>query len=320
MAAVGSFTEGVARHVDTTALELNADRVVTACTELYSVVVANPAQCVAPTTVTGLPAKNAAHPSLSNLVVEGYSWRHHGVRSKAWDCSVKYKRATSQSGASQGDPNVRVLLEEWGFSGGGGDLVSDAMTGRPVVNSAGDPFDSVPQRDEVYPCVRYGYKEKTFRPTRLFLNNCINQSAVTVLGITFAPHTCRLKVECHKNLDADDFPFEWTYTFEGRDCWCETAQLIDIAGGAPSTVYETDGTKSNIGWDVAILQCGFNYLQGNEKVKFTIMDDQGNVTQPSLPQLLDTNGAPLSLTADGIFLVVRAYKEADFSGIAPTAA
>ena len=190
-----------------------------------------------------------------------------------------------------------------------------------VVNAAGDPFDSVPQRDEVYPCVRYGYKEKQFDAAHIWLNNCINQAGVTVLGVYFAPHTCRLKVECHKNLDADDYPYEWTYTFEGRDCWVETAQLIDIAGGVPATVYATDGAKSNIGWDVAIAECGFNYLLDGEKVKFTILDDQGNATEPSLPQFLDTDGSPLSPTAgDPIFRVVRAYAEADLSGIAPTAA
>jgi hypothetical protein len=320
MAAIGAFTEGVARHADTAALEQNADGVVTSCSELYQLVVADATSQVVPSSVSGLPAKNEAHPIYTGLYVEGYAWRHLGIGSKAWECTVKYKRSTSRAGASSGDPSTRILLMEWGFSGGSGDLVADATTGRPVKNAAGDPFDSVPQRDEVYPCVRYGYKEKNFNPARIWLNNCINQSAVTVLGVTFPPHTCRLKVECRKNLDADDFPYEWTYTFEGRDCWVESAQLIDIAGGAPQTVYETDGDKSNIGWDLAIAECGFNYILNGEKVKFTIPDDQNNQVEPSLPQFLDTSGAPLSPTADPIFRVVRAYKEADLSGIAPTTA
>ena len=316
MVQIGSFHTGVARHADTTDVKQNQDGVVTACTEVWKLV-AEDASEIIPSDVRGLPEKGSAHPIHKGLVVDGFSWRHAGPGSLVWECSVTYKTAHGDS-ASFDEDERRITLVEWGTAGGSGDIVTDALTGRPVVNAAGDPFDSVPQRDEVYPCVRFGRKERKFNPRFYYLNNCINDAPISVLGVTFAPHTCRLHAECRKDLDSEDFPYDWTFTFEGRSCWCETAQLVDIAGGPPITVYETDGTKSNIGWDLAILQCGFNHILNGEKVKFSVKDDQGNYTEPSLPQLLNTDGSALSPTAgDGILLVVRAYEENDLSGIAP---
>ncbi len=315
MATIGAFQEGVARHADTTDIRQNEDGVVTECVERWIVVAADGSELV-PSNVTGLPKKGSAHSIHGGLIVDGYSWRHAGAGSRVWECNVSYKTAHGDS-ASFDDDEARVTLVEWGTASGSGDIVADALTGRAVKNSAGDPFDSVPTRDEVYPCVRFGKKERKFNPKFYYLNNRINESPLTVLGVIFAPHTCRFRAECRRDLDAEEFPYEWTFTFEGRDCWVQTSQLIDIAGGPPATVYETNGDKSNIGWDLAILECGFNYILNGEKVKFTILDDHGNVTEPSLPQLLDTSGAPLSQTADGILRVVRAYQEADLSGIAP---
>ena len=318
-AKIGFFTAGVARHADTTALEQNADKAITGVTELYRVVVNDETASVAPLTISGLPAKNAIHPSHANLYVSGYSWRHLAVGSKVWECAVKYERRTILTGAS-GEDDTRVTLEEWGFAGGESDVVSDVDTGNPVRNSAGDPFDTLPTRDEVYPCVRYGYKEKTFRPGRLWLNNCVNAEALTVLGVTFAPHACRLKVECHRNLDAEDFPYEWTYTFEGRDCWIRKDLAFDINGVQVTTAYaeSQDHTLFNIGWDLAMVQCGLRYLDGNmQPVRFTDVDADGNVVESSLPQMLAEDGHALGRTSTPVFLVVRAYAAADLSGIAP---
>lgn len=315
---VGSFAYGKARHVDTRGLKQGSDGTVTGVTEVYQVVVSDPSKEISPDSVIALPKKDSKHTTWKTLYVESYSWSHAAPRARLWTCEVVYKRRQTTE-ASGEDGRTRVLMQEWGHEGGQGEIVSDAGSGAPVVNSAGDPFDSLPTRDETYPCVRYGYAEKTFRPERLWLNNCINNAELTVLGITFPPHTCRLKVSCKRNLQSEDWPYEWTYIFVGRESWVKRSQCVPLGGGDISVDYEEDGLKMNIGWDVALLQCGFQHFDENgDKVKFLVQDANGNPTEPSLPQLLDVDGKALSPTAGGgILALVQAYREADLSGIAP---
>lgn len=320
MATIGSFTEGVARHVDTGKIEQSSDGTVTSCSETYQVVVADASVRISPAAITGIPQKNAAHPTIGDLYVDGYSWSHIAKGSKVWECAVHYKRKRLIStGSGTSAKSEIVTLMDWGYESGSSDVVADVDSGNPLVNSAGDPFDTVSQYDEVHPVVRYGVKTKDFDVTTFWWNNCINMSDVTVLGIDFPAHTCRLRIECRKNLDDNDFPYEWTYTFEGRSCWVKSSQLTTASGSAPSTSYDTDGGLSNIGWDLAILQCGYRYLDSNdEPVKFVDKDEDGNPIEASAPHLLNTDGTELSPTADGIFLLVRVYREANFANIAPT--
>lgn len=322
MAKIGAFTEGEARRIDISEIKQGSGGTISSCVDLYQVVVATPTAQSAPLVpsgVSGIPAKNAEHPNFSGLYVDGYSWRHAGTGSKVWICEVAYKRKNMLStGTGTSAKTEAITLMEWGYEGGSADTESDADTGEPLVNSAGDPFDSVPQREEVHPVVRYGVRTKDFDPTVFWWNNCINMAAVTVLDVDFAPHTCRLRIECRKHLDDEELPYEWTYTFEGRDCWVKTAQLVDGSGSAPSTSYDTDGGLSNIGWDLAILQAGYRYLDSDDKpVKFVDRDEDGNPLEASSPHLLDTDGTALSPTATGIFLLVRVYREANFANIAP---
>lgn len=310
MPDIGKFTYGAARHKDSGGVQQASDGSIRSATEIYEVMLRASTEYVDPTQVSGLPVKDSQHPKYSTLYVANYSWAHVDEASLLWRCTVSYE--TRSASTSQDDDAERIVSLEWGSSTGQADVVSDSRLGLPVVNSAGDLFDTVPTMEEVYPTVHLVQREKRLRSSVLALNGKINRAVFTVAGTTFQPHTCRLRVNCRKILGETDLPYEYTYAFEGR------RHLIDPTNaawlnGIPINGYTAVGDLVDIGWDVELVQAGFRHLVDGAPTKFIDINEDGGQSEPSLPHNLDADGSALAAGADARILVVFAYEDADFS-------
>lgn len=317
MAVHGAFTEKTARHSDTTGLEQASDRSVRSVTEVYEVILPKNTTAVNPSEISGLPAKDSKHATYSTLYVAGYSWEHHDPGSVLWRCRVKYETRTAST--SSDDDVERIVSLDWGSTSAQADVTTDARLALPVQNGAGDLFDTVPTIEEVYPTVHLVQREKRHRTETLALDGKINSAVFTVAGITFQPHCCRLRVTCRKLIGETDLPYEYSYTFEGRNHYIDSTNAAWLNGTAINGYTVADG-KANIGWDVELVQAGFQYLANGVKTKFTVPNQDGGVSEPSLPMPIDKDGAPVT---DGnlYILVVFAYEDADFSSLrVPTSA
>lgn len=317
MAVHGAFTEKTARHSDTTGLEQASDRSVRSVTEVYEVILPKNTTAVNPSEISGLPAKDSQHATYSTLYVAGYTWEHPDPGSVLWRCRVKYETRTATT--SSDDDVERIVSLDWGSTSAQADVTTDARLALPVQNGAGDLFDTVPTIEEVYPTVHLVQREKRHRAATLALDGKINRAAFTVAGVTFQPHCCRLRVTCRKLIGETDLPYEYSYTFEGRNHYIDSTNAAWLNGTAINGYTVADG-KANIGWDVELVQAGFQYLANGVKTKFTVPNQDGGVSEPSLPMPIDKDGAPVT---DGnlYILVVFAYEDADFSSLrVPTSA
>lgn len=301
---IGAFSYGVARLTVRGDLEYETGGLPSALEDEYAVVMASDDR---PTleTVSGLPGFGAAAGTsggLESLIVDRISFRHAGQSSRVWKISVRYVRNSGDSDEEPDAANAGLLDVSWGTSESSADVVADAddETGAPLLNSAGDAFDTVPQKTCYGSSVTVIRKERDFPATAYSKNGCVNSAAVKICNVDFPAHSAMLKVSVKENAD-EDFPFVATYQIDRR------VNVIAAANGEEAR---------DIGWDVAFLQCGFQYLETSEgqtvKRKFVVEDESGTLRDVSTPQPLDENGAPSEKAA---VRVVRVYPVYDFAAL-----
>jgi hypothetical protein len=251
------------------------------------------------TSISGLPAIGAAHPSDSDLTVSGYRLAEdsNGVR---WVVDVIYSRASASTPpeSNRAPRGSAELSRGWTSQDIQIDLVADAVSGVAVLNSAGDPFESVPQVSRAVPVWRREVKEDTAVATRLAISGKVNSVAFTVDGVTVGIHCGRLIVSQEKLYDdPDGYASKFTY---------ELALMkndVDI-----------DGTVVDIGWDKAFVEQGFFYYS-DELARLRAMEQDAETLQPrptASPVLLDEAG----LRSDTVVIKrVAAIPEVDFSTV-----
>lgn len=237
---------------------------------------------------------------LAQMVVSSISWRQSGENSLLWLATVKYTPGSKT--ASSSSTQATYYNKRWGFRTVAADLVQDAVDGRAVVNSAGEPFDSVPQRDMFLPVVSFSMLSGVAPATLVAYNGTVNAAAVTVLGVAFAKHCARISIEC-RNLDPEEVnssrKYEYQITVEGASTpYSATAPK---SGAAPSSV-------TDIGWDVSALDCGYCERVGGVLVPLLIEDEDGNKQRPQAPLPLDS-GVYAETDADLHYLKFSAYPE-----------
>ena len=309
MSTIGAFTVGVARHSRREVAEFDASAKLISCTEVYSFFLdagklphlGTPPDSSS-AAVTGLPAAGSAHPANSAITVRSYSFTatsDNKTGYDAWECAVRYD-AKDVAGTGGSGESYRYTAKRLGTVECSVDLVADAKTGEPVVNAAGDVFDSVPQRTIFSPVVEWRRKQKSSPAALCELSGTVNASEFTALGVTFPPRTGRLYVSADWTPGDDDWPWEVTYRIEGRNLYVEI-----------------DGSPVNIGWDEAFLECGYRYVEtvGGKLVRFMDEDEETGQLRPSaMPQLLKADGT------DGrgyppVIRRVATAKGSDWSGL-----
>lgn len=243
---------------------------------------------------------------LSSMVVTQIKWSQDAPRSRVWRATVTYSPGEKQS-SEQGGSESTIYNKSWGFRTVQMDLVQDANDGRAVVNSAGEPFDSVPQREVFVPVVSFSVLSNQNPAGLMGERGTVNASEVSVLGVTFAKHAGRLSFSVREvSEDGAGSKYEYNVTIEGAYTLYSPTAPRD--GTAPTDDIE------DVGWDVTALDCGYNEMVDGVSRPIMLEDESGQRIRPQSPMPLD--GGVYSETDTNLhFLRFSAYPELEWSSI-----
>jgi hypothetical protein len=273
---IGAFVVGTARLSRFGNLIIDKSNAPLSCDSVYAVILPR-GMLATPTVVTGLPAINSAFGSVPSLRAENYTFNCLNENTGVWEVVVAYTRAETIT-TTQEDESFQITGRTWDVSESAVDLTADVATGAPLVNSAGDPFDSVPQRIVSSPKVSFTRKETRNPAAIIALNGTINEEAITVLGVAFPPHCAKLKVVVADSMDDTSGALRYSGNYE-------------ILGRNLNVMI--DGALTDIGWDEAMIECGYAFLApGSPPVKMKILepDESGEKREVSSPKLLNADG------------------------------
>lgn len=287
----------------------NANGVRTSVARTYQVLLdSDPAGTYAdeidPTDVSGLPQPGSSYSlALPDLYVSGYSWSGTtGNDRRKVLCTVTYTLAASEASESNKAPRGQDIQDVgWRTGSISRDLVRDAITGNLLKNTAGQPFDSVPQVE--IPSPVWCKTTKTTQRTnwRTFYGK-INAAQMSLGGETFAAKTVRC-IQCdEKKLWNDEFGYAYEYTVGFQVMTNE----VKVAGAQQAT---------EVGWNLAFVSAGTMELNDDgELVPIKTIDEE---TKKEVfvqsPVILGANGqAMLAADAEPFAIEVAAYKTATF--------
>ena len=258
------------------------------------------------TSFTGVPAIGSAHPSYSGLKVKSYDIEEgEGSDKKLLTVWVNYDTETDET-IGEGQDAVNGAVEEWGWDDGMDEReLITAVNDVALVNSAGDPFDSVPRVSTPAPTFTKVIKFAS-RQTGWASSFCkINSAAVTVGGIQCAKWTLLCTV-CEKRIFGDaDYKYRYAIRLRYR------SNLVKLYGS---------GSAQEIGWNVSITDAGMRQLGSDGKPQLIRVKDAitGKPVTVTSPELLDGSGHAVSRSSgqavvpyNGFF---KAYNEASFPG------
>ena len=259
-----------------------------------------------PTTVTNLPAIGSAHPAFSNLVVKQYRFAEgEGSEKTRVIVTVDYVALTGEEEEGEGEEPASYI-EQMGWRSGSvqRDLATDAVTGQPLLNTADQPFDSVPQVDRPLATWYKVWKSKTRHSEYIWYQNKINAASMTIANQTVATWTARCVQVDEERLIGDAQGYNYRYSIE-----------IQILSNR--VALHGDSTLSECGWNVAIVSTGTMEKDPNVGLKrITVPSEDGTSEVPvASPVLLDGNGRFQSSNASPYVMMFRAYQEATFPAI-----
>lgn len=256
--------------------------------------------------IPGVPAIGSAHPNYSYLRVKSYDIEEgEGSAKSILTVWVNYDSEVNETIGS-GQDAFSGAVEEWGWDDGldERELVT-AVNGVALVNSAGDPFDSVPRVSTPAPVFTKVIKFPTQRSGWASSFCTINSGALTVGGINCAKWTLLCTV-CEKMIFGDPY-YKYRYTIHLR----YRSNLVKLYGS---------GNAQEIGWNVSVTDAGMRELIADgKKVLIRAKDaETGRMCTVTSPELLDGNGHALS-RANGQTPVpynafFKAYDESSFPG------
>ena len=273
----------------------------------YEVLLAEPiANNALPTSITYLPEIGTAHPSFANLVVKRYKFAEgEGSEKTRVIVTVEYEAldGIEEEGESEGDESY---VEQMGWRSGSvqRDLATDAVSGEPLLNTAGQPFDSVPQVDRPLATWYKVWKSKTRHANYVQYQNKINNAEMTIAGQTVAKWTARCVTADEERLIGDPQGYNYRYSVE--------IQIL-------SNEVELNGanTKTECGWNVAVLSTGTMENVPNEGLRRIMVkaDDGVSEVPVAAPVLLDGNGRFIASNPQPYTMMFHAYSETAFPAI-----
>jgi hypothetical protein len=175
-----------------------------------------------------------------------------------------------------------------------------------VLNSAGDPFNTVPQVETPSPTftkvVRFGQ-----RKTGWFDYNCkVNAQSMTIGGITFPTGT----LLCTVCETIDIANFNWPFKYSVRLRYRTNKALLN---GETANVTEC-------GWDAVVCDAGMREVDsttGQLKLIQVVSAETGQLSNVTSPELLNGNGQAVT-RGSGVSTVApynfrfKAYEDASF--------
>lgn len=264
---------------------------------------------------TSIPAIGTVHPARPGYYVAKYEVRQPQDAAKnTLDVTVKYAAqsfVTEGGGGEPPAPEYVSLIEQWGWDDGTTqrELVTAADTNKtPVLNSAKDPFDSVPQVETPSPTftkvVRFAERKAGW-----FDYNCkVNAQQVTIGGISFPAGT----LLCTVCETIDIANFNWPFKYSIRLRYRTNKALLN---GETANLTEC-------GWDAVVCDAGMREVDSDTgllKVIQVVSSETGTPVNVTSPELL--NGAGQAVTRGGQASTVtpynmrfKAYEGANFPG------
>ncbi|MDR1957864.1 MAG: hypothetical protein LBQ54_02270 [Planctomycetaceae bacterium] len=209
-----------------------------------------------------------------------------GERGAVWDVEVSYDNSYNGDEApdpSENDPftvNVKVERKQY--------AMQRDFDGNIVRNSAGQPFDTPPMMDFLYPVFSISRTEYR-NPTR---------NIVAFLD----------RVNSH--------PF---WGFDPEQVWLKEFTVgtsINSYVGNPSwnVTYEIAVNLSGSGWDLDVLDAGVKYLkETSEGSILAVITDTENKLEVTEPQLLNGSGGLLPKNESPVYLHFKNHFTADFN-------
>lgn len=257
----------------------------------------------------GVPAIGSTHPTHTDLRVVGYSVREQAGASKnVLEVEVSYEAPESaeqqQQEQEQGSPVY--ACEKWGWDDGTEqrDVIID-KDGKPVLNSAQDPFDQAVRAEIYAPVFTKVMKFKQRQSGALAYNCIINGQSVTVGGVSFAARTLLCKVTEERIFGDPDFNYRYSVKLKFKT----NKQKIEQAE-----------EETEIGWDAAVVDAGmrqWNETSGEKELIKFIDHETKKVMSVTSPALLDGNGGQLvpesqTATPDPYVMRFRLYDTGTF--------
>lgn len=253
---------------------------------------------------TGVPAVGSAHPNYPGLVVQSLEVQEGQSEDKSvLTVTANYGLAETETitPSGEGEEPYSFQVDEWGWDDGTDEreLLED-VDGQPMLNSAGDPFESVPKFTVPAPVFTKVVKFAA-RKADWYTANCkVNSSAVTIGGRSF-PIGSLLCTVAEKRLIGNAI---WNYQYTIRLRY--KSNLVKIAGSSSLT---------DIGWDIAVTDAGMReYDIVNDKMRLIRVQDAetGKMCTVTSAALLDGQGAPLSPGSAPYNFRFKAYERTSF--------
>lgn len=248
----------------------------------------------------GVPAIGSAHPFYPGLYVQSYDVQEgEGKDKQTLIVTANYALQTTET-SGVGENAVTVAVDEWGWDDGTDEkeLVT-GVDGTPVLNSAGDPFESVPKVMAPAPVFTKVMKFKA-RQSGWFNSNCkVNASAITVGGVSCPIGSLLCTVGEKRIIGNKDWKYQYTVHLRLK------SNMVNING---------DSSPTDIGWDVAVVDAGMRELDadGEKKLIRTIDKETGKTCTVTSVALLDGHGVKLRDEAEPYNFRFQAYERASF--------
>lgn len=251
-------------------------------------------------TFPGVPAIGSKHPAYPGLYVESYDVQEgDGANKNVLTVTVNYGPRTTET-SGEGESAVPVAVDEWGWDDGTDEreLVS-GVDGTPVLNSAGDPFESVPKIMAPAPVFVKVMKFKGRQSGWQNVRCKVNASAITIGGVTCPAGSLLCTVGEKRLIGNADWKYQYTVRLRYK------SNPVKIEGA---------NTVTDIGWDVAVADVGMREVgeDGKKKLIRATDSETGKACTVTSPALLDGNGAKLADGGEAYNFRFKAYERADF--------
>lgn len=183
-----------------------------------------------------------------------------------WKVTVDAESFNPDIPKPEPDPTQRPPEVSWDFGQFQRVAEKDVVTGKAIVNSAGQAFDPPIQVDDSRPLYTCERNEASFDPNVAFAyKDAINSDALTLGGLAVAPGQAKMQnISAHREFDNNQFYWAVTYQIAVKDD----------------------------GWTEQVLDQGRYKLGQNNKLT-PCVDDQGN--EVTDPVLLNGSGGQLDL-------------------------
>lgn len=251
-----------------------------------------------------VPAIGTEHPNRPGYYAAKYSISQpRGAGKNTLDLTLTYSPEGPATDVIL-ETNTDSLITDWGWDDGTSsrDLVNSVdQNGTPVVNSAGDPFETAPQVETPAPSFTKVVKFKTRRDYWDYMCK-VNQAAMTIGGVSCPARTLLCTVSERLLIGDEVWPYQYTIRLRYR-----------------SNKVMVNGTLTEIGWDVGVVDAGMREIDQNTgelKLIQVLSKETNQLATVTSPELLDGQGHAItrgsSSSQSATILVFQAYERASF--------